>query len=609
MKREERILYFENLCNALKNYSNEEIEKALMEYVKIKLKEENQLTLEYLQDNEICNVFFDKEFPIDIEILVEFFEYLLDKDEKNQNGIVFTPKYISDFIVKDSLNDITEWSKKIKIIDPGCGCGIFLISAIEFLHKKFNIKLKQIIENNIYGIDIMQENVRRCKFVMQIYCFLNNEEYSNLKTNIICADSLNNAWYEYFNVEKFDYIIGNPPYVNTHDLKEETIKLLKEKYYTTKEGVFNIFYAFIEEGMNNLSENGQLEFIIPNNFLTIKSALRLRNFITQNNYLNKIIDFSDNMIFKPVRTYNCIIKLNKKDNNEVSYKVIKKVENIETVLEKINYDIIDINRLDENGWKLVDKNTLDNIKKIESQKIAIKDFIRTGIATLRDNVYLISKDEQGFFKIKDDKRFDIEKDIVKAIYKIPDLKSCDNPDEVVQYIIFPYNKIEDSYKLIDEDEMKEKYPKTLIYLSAMREELDKRDKGKKNPYGWYAYGRTQGLSKYGKKMLFPTFSNYPKFRIIEDESALFCNGYAVFENDIMPLNILNKILNSDIMNYYVMNTSYSIEGGYYCYQKKYIERFSIPIFNEKEFEILKNGTQNEINNLLLIKYDLKIKEE
>lgn len=605
MKREKRLIYFENLYKKIAHKEITEIEEGLIEYIREQVK--SDIDVDNKENIEIYKTLLDDNFPIDIEYIIEFFEYLLDKDQKNENGIVFTPKYISDFIVQDSLNDIENWSSNIKIIDPGCGCGIFLISAIEYIHKKYNIDINTIIENNIYGIDIMEENARRCQLAIELYCIINNLDLKkDIKYNIVSKDSLKENWNTIFDVEKFDYIIGNPPYVNPHDMKKETIKFLKDKFKTTQEGVFNIFYAFIENGLKYLKDEGDLEFIIPNNVLTIKSANTLREVLQNEKSIESIIDFSDNMIFKPVRTYNCIIKLNKKCNETFNYCVIDKCDDIENMLSSMKYESMNIELLDKNGWKLVNKNTLDNIRKIEKQKMPIKEFIRTGIATLKDGVYLVDKDEFGFYKNINGIRFEIEDDIVKPIYKVPELKKCQNENEAMQYIIFPYFKDNGTYKLIEEKDLEEKFPKAYIYLEKMKSELDKRDKGKGNPYGWYAYGRTQGLNKYGKKMLFPTFAKNPKFKYIDNENALFCNGYAIFENDKISLNILGKILNSAIMKYYISNTSYAIEGGYYCYQKKYIEKFSIPDFNKEELEILNSDNKMRIDEMLFEKYNIKI---
>ena len=358
--------------------------------------------------------------------------------------------------------------------------------------------------------------------------------------------------------------------------------------------------------MKYISERGTLGFIIPNNFLTIKSALYLRSFLQKGKYIKSILDFGDNMVFKPVRTYNCIILLDKQKRDNFHYYSLETCEDIPTALSEIHFSSMETDRLDENGWKLVDEKTHKNLMKIENQGRSIKAFIRTGIATLRDGVYIVDRDDKGFYKKLEDKRFDIELDIVKPIFKIPELKLHENLEDAKRYIIFPYYKKDGKFVLYSEEELQNNFPLTYQYLLASKEELDSRDKGKPNPVGWYAYGRTQGLNKYGKKLLFPTFAKKPKFIYVQNEYALFCNGYAVFEDEYIDLDIMCKILNSIIMEYYVSQTSYPIEGGYYCYQKKYIERFSIPFFSVEELKFLKEASQDEVNTFLVEKYQLEM---
>jgi hypothetical protein len=156
----------------------------------------------------------------------------------------------------------------------------------------------------------------------------------------------------------------------------------------------------------------------------------------------------------------------------------------------------------------------------------------------------------------------------------------------------------------------------------MKSELNSRDKGKIDVGIWYAYGRTQGLTKTGKKIVTPTFSQFPRFLIVNDETAFFCNGYGIyFNNDSCTnelffesdhflareenLGLVQKILNSSIMHYYVSKTSVSIEGNYPCYQKNFIERFTIPELNYREIEELKQLTdKKEIDEFLIEKYQL-----
>lgn len=595
------------VISLIKTDTDQVIEASVIEYVCSKIGKrfsyQEELTcLEGMADKGLMMLFHDIDFPIDIEFIIEFFEALLEKENIEKNGIVFTPRYIADYINDSVLNDMD--CDNIKLIDPGCGCGIFLISAAEKIKEKSGRSLYEILRENIYGMDIDADNIRRCKIVLNLYVIMKVGSNQGLKLNLVCKDSLKTDWKEIFHVESFDCIIGNPPYVNTHDMSKETANFLKDTFKTTKGGVYNIFYAFVEYGMKFLHNHGKLSYIVPNNFLTIKSAKNLRELLIDNKWMEKIIDFADNMVFKPVRTYNCIIQLSKKTKDEFQYYVMEKTDDIPLALRQMKLDNMPLNRLDANGWQLVDKKTRANIMKIEGQFRCIKDFVRTGIATLRDEVYMVEYNGKDYYKEVDGNKYVVEGEIVKRLYKIPELKQRDNISSVCRHIIFPYKKSKNGFEIIPEDELKEKNPLTYNYLLSRKEELDGRDKGKPNQVSWYAYGRTQGLNKFGNKLLFPTFASIPRFTMVEDEYALFCNGYAVFENDYIDLEVLRRILNSIVMQYYVNHTSYAIEGGYYCYQKKYIEKFSLPYFSEEEKVQIIQMNQQELDIFLIEKYGL-----
>ncbi|KAA6315858.1 hypothetical protein EZS27_033748 [termite gut metagenome] len=158
----------------------------------------------------------------------------------------------------------------------------------------------------------------------------------------------------------------------------------------------------------------------------------------------------------------------------------------------------------------------------------------------------------------------------------------------------------------------------------MKEELLARDKGKIKYNPFYAWGRTQGLTRFGKKILNPTFSQYPRFLVVEDEDALFTNGYGIFFKEpkkectlfgdekhtlskIENIDIVQKVLNSEIMHYYISKTSVSIDGGYPCYQKNFIEKFTIPEFSNKEVSELRSlSNQKDINLFLADKYQVNL---
>lgn len=552
---------------------------------------------------------------LSLKLLENVFEALVEDCEKRENGVVFTPCYIVEYILENTLDE--QLADDSIIIDPACGSGAFLVLAAEKLSQKLNKSISEIISHNIFGIDLSEDNVRRTKELLTLLVLSNGETADLLRFNIKAANSLKENWFELFGKKTFHFIIGNPPYVNTHDMSKDTISLLKKNYRTTQKGTFNIFYAFIEQSMKFLSSNGTLGFIIPNNYLTITAAEDLRKYLVENKYLSKIIDFGENMIFAPVRTYNSLLFLKACGSENLTYATIKKSCDVKSALNNANFLCMAIDDLDSSGWKLLDENERANIKKIEQSGSPIKPYIRVGIATLRDNVYLVDgfdQEEGMYYKLFEGIRYLIEPGITRSIYKVSNIKAESSLADAKQAIIFPYTEIEQyslvdapnkNYQIIPEHIMSQCYPQCYQYLCRCRTILDERDKGKGNAVAWYAYGRSQGLGNNGRKLLFPTFSLHPKFMLEDSRQTLFCNGYAILESPQFDLEILQKILNSVVMDYYVSKTSYAIEGNYKCYQKKYIQRFSVPQFTDDELTYLKNEPDmSSINQFLVEKYGL-----
>jgi type I restriction-modification system DNA methylase subunit len=543
----------------------------------------------------------------DIELL---FESLIDKNYKKTNGIVFTPEYIVNEIIENTLINLHDDSI---VLDPACGSGAFLIPAVIYVSKKTGKNPKLVIEDNIYGFDLDDNNVRRTKILMNLLLIdLGIIETEGIKFNIYKVDSLIEDWKKIINDEKIDFIIGNPPYVNSHDLDKAVMFLLKEKYHTMRVGNTNIFYAFIEKSMNHLHDQGELGFVVPNNFLTIKAAANLRNFLVNKRYIKRILNFGSNMVFKPVMTYSCILYLDKKDKNDIQYFTIDKTNEI--IIPKMLSDIkkyisIPFDELATDKWKLATEDTRENLKKIESFDLKIGKYIKTGIATLRDKLYILdgyNLKNDKYYKMISDKKYYIESQAVKRLYKVSEINDIKSVEKSVKYIIFPYKFKDGKVVIIEEDELENKYPLLNSYFFAKKEELSQRDKGKKVEGKWYEYGRSQGLNNFGYKIIYPTFSNRPKFIPLMDKEALFVNGYAITCKD-EELELFIRVLNSRIMTYYILNTSYSIEGGFMCYQKRYLENFSIPEFSMDELKHLLNLTsQIDIDEFLVKKYKLDL---
>ena len=109
---------------------------------------------------------------------------------------------------------------------------------------------------------------------------------------------------------KFDYVIGNPPYVRIHNIDSNFRTFLKLNYSFCT-GMFDLYYAFYEIGLKLLNPQGTLLYIAPNSFIKNASGIKMRKYIEENNLLWYFEDFEHEQKFANYSTYTAIIGLNK----------------------------------------------------------------------------------------------------------------------------------------------------------------------------------------------------------------------------------------------------------------------------------------------------------
>ena len=500
----------------------------------------------------------------------------------------------------------------------------FLIGLVEYYKKKYNKGIKDTVIENIYGSDILGYNIKRAKLILSIYALQNDEILDETDFNIYHQDSLKAEW-----KDKFEIIVGNPPYVKYQDLSDENRIYLIKNWKSIENGTFNLYFAFFELGHNILTLNGKLGYITPNNYFTSLAGLSLRQYFSHKKCITRIVDFSHKKVFD-AQTYTAISFINKKENEVILYDKIKEEQACNDFLISANGSPNYIKNLNVKKWRLLKTEEQENIKKIETIGTPITQLfnIAVGIATLKDEVYFIDgkTEENGFFKKETENGiFYIEKEITKPVYKISKFKNQEEVNSNTLRIITPYKVDEKMATPILETEFKTKYPKCYEFLLSEREKLASRDKGKTIFEPFYVWGRTQGISRTGIKILNPTFSKHPRFLFVPEEEAYYTNGYGIyFSKDISEkatlfdnlthsmskeenILIVQKILNSIVMDYYVTATSVSIQGGFPCYQKNFIERFTIPEFSAEELGNLNVlSEQEEIDAFLIEKYQLNI---
>lgn len=577
------------------------------------------LILEEEEENASLNYFIElilnEEKNFEFENLIELFEFVISPSDKVINGAVYTPKYIREYIVEKCIGEKSINIGNLKCCDLACGCGGFLLSLSKKIKSYTNKSYYEIFSENIYGLDITDYSINRAKLLLALFAISQGEDIVEFVFNIRQGNSLNYNWFEEFeeleNRDGFDVIVGNPPYVTSRNMDDETISLLKN-WEVASSGHPDLYIPFFQLGIENLNETGILSFITVNTFFKSVNGRALRKYFAANSSDLKIIDFGGEQVFKSRSTYTCICFITKSDNGNIRY-LKSTSRNLETIEDNM-FSIIAYNNVNNiTGWHLNTFDVVSIIKKIENTGSPIGEIYnyRTGIATLRNNIYKfhpISTTENYFELEKNGNKYLIEREVCREIINSNKVKSSDQLVTLKEKIIFPYNMINGKAKVIKEEIFKSKYPYCYEYLIANKSDLAKRDKGNREYEEWFAYGRNQSLEIGGNfKLFFPHLCSTVYSVICDDRNLLYYNGEAILSNSLNELLVLKAIMESDLFWYYIVNSSKPYSSNFYSLGKNYIKNFGIPKFSQEDEDFLINEVdKSKINAFLFKKYKIKL---
>lgn len=532
--------------------------------------------------------------------LSNLYENSLMEEDKRNLGIYYTPKYVIDYIIKQALSDHDFIKNPYpKILDISCGCGNFLLEVYDFLYEMFekynhelNIKdiHNHIISNCIYGIDIDEKAVEVLKYSLK------NKDISSTfdKLNIYCFDSLdrdcvNDELKELFWEEKFDYIVGNPPYIGHKKLTINYKKWLIKEYKDVYKDKSDIYFCFYKRIIDLLKAKGIASIITPRYFIESPSGSWLRRYIMENVSIKEIVDFNGINIFKNANIASCIITMSK-EKIEKEYINVYKLnnsnlgfKNSKYILSKLNdihyFDKIILNQkdLDEN-W-IIDK--VENIKlynQIEKNcDYKLKEICLSfqGIITGCDKAFVV----------EDINRFE-EDEILKNWIKSKNIK---------KYVIK-----NNSQKLIYSDDIDDldKYKEFIDYIQKYKGKLENRRECRKNIRKWYQlqWGRDKSLFER-KKIMYPYKSSENRFAIDTIESFCSADVYSFY---IRPeyekefsYEYLVGLLNSDVYDTYFKTFAKKMGKNLYDYYPNKV--MEISIFKDHNYKKIESLSKKIIN--------------
>lgn len=518
-------------------------------------------------------------------------------------------------------------------------------------------KKRAILKNNIFGVDIDPLAVEVSKFSLLLKALENSslEEVEafhqrthhrilpNLDENIKNGNSLVDMsyarfdrsiyqniplmnklklfdWDREFGGRKFDAIIGNPPYIRVQNMvhySREEYDFYKSDfspYVTAQTDTLDKYYLFIEKGLALLDNGGILGYIVPHKFMNIQAGTKLRELLTSNSAVRKILHFGTYQVFKNRSTYTCILVLSKQENTEFE---IGFVQDWNQFLFNHNTECMTYPEAYITGrpWSFLPQNIIAHLDAISESCVPLSTLadIFVGLQTSADDIYIIyadSEDENYVYFHNQQKEFKVEKGILrKGIYDTQ-ITSYEKI-EANCYIIFPYKTVNGKPALYSLSEMSEKFPYALAYLSEYREKLDRRKMTGRREDKWFAFGRSQSIRRFlsGEHLVWPVLSTGSNY-VYDSEMIAFTGGgngpfYGIEMKHSSQESIfyIQSILNHWLMELLVKSKASIFRGDYYSHGKQFIA--TLPIYKidfENPTEVAKHQQIVEmVQNIMQLK--------
>lgn len=422
---------------------------------------------------------YDFESEVSVNILGHIFEHSLNdideiqseiqgietdqsKTKRKKDGVFYTPKYITKYIVDNTVGKLCEekkieldiqeaeyekerkgrqkatlkkltqkldgyrkWLLQITICDPACGSGAFLNQALEFLiaeHQyidELQAKLfgdamllseveNAILENNIYGVDINEESVEIAKLSLWLRTAQKGRKLTSLNNNIKCGNSLiddpNVAGDKAFNWQnEFPEVFARGGFdVIIGNPPYVQISEHKEyyniNYATAKCG--DLYALFYEKGIDILKINGAFSYITPSLFIKGIIYDSLRDFLLNNSEILEIDDKGDG-VFTDVQMPTAIFVAFKRKVSNQNWSIYIPGENITSKMLKDTSTLQEyckIKRGLEIGKNKVHPFSSDNIKIITGEDI--ERYAIKSYQSIERKTYEDFKKDNKFFENK-----------------------------------------------------------------------------------------------------------------------------------------------------------------------------------------------------------------
>lgn len=595
---------------------------------------------------------------VDRDILGNLYEKYLPGTERKKLGEFYTPTEVIDYILTSVGYTYSYDIETRDLLDPACGSGGFLVRASRRLISRYLMKFgktdkkelrdpknwKEIVDRlspdeakiileaaqeHIYGLDInpFACHIAEMNLLFQIIDLYQkvrskHKDYKLKRFRIYRTDSLEKpaqkqVW-DYSHAafleeqeeidaiknKKFDFVVGNPPYVRQEKIGTEyKDKSLKKEYSDVFEGRADLYVYFIRRGINWLNAHGTLGYITSNKFINANYGKRLRGVLIKEVNINAIIDFGDIKIFKDARNYTCIITFSKVKSADNDVKVITvkneivnldkpllhiytKYKNKEYSDEYLQIYEIKQDDLTYDKWSLSPQTLLKAKNRISlASKIKLKDCCDNfaGMRTGLNDAFIV---DSNVIKAKR-----LESTICKKCLRGKDVKKFQT-------------LFRDKYVLYTNGLNLDDYANSKAHISDFKTQLSDRAQFKqRTDLQWYEIEQPVSREIFeSTKIITPSISDTNNFTL--DQEGYYCldSCYLIVIKDNFKEKInysyLLGLLNSRLLEFYLKQISPFVRGGWYTYKKQYTDALPIKLPETAEEKKIANQIIKKVDEIM-----------
>ena len=490
----------------------------------------------------------------------------------------------------------------IKVIDPACGSGAFLIAAYDYLKKELdeiNDRIADLkgrtqelfdgdemydasLENEylikcLYGVDLNPESVEISKLSLWLRTLTKDKPLTNLDDNIKSGNSItefdfNEEFSEVFAKGGFDVVIGNPPYVKQERLKD--VKHVLEEKYLTFMGTADLYCYFYELGINILRSGGILGYITSNKWLRAKYGTNIRQFINQY-YIIEIEDHGSMKQFSDAEVNTNIIIVKKINRQNSFVKIILTEKNGKTFeTSQSNFS--------ENGYLFLDNRLLKVKEKIDSFGKPLEKWnieINRGILTGLNDAFIIDKEKYNELIKKERKN----KELLVPLLRGRDINRY-SKNYADLYLINVHNGYKIGMEKISEINIDD-YIFVKEHLNSFEPKLSKRSDKGKTPYNLRNCAYLNDFKN--QKIIYGETVTGASFFLDNDGFIIDKTAFMLLGENI---KYILALLNSRFIEF-AYKTFYAgiiLSSSGFQYNKEYLKKLPIIVPTQEQEEYLTN---------------------